>query len=634
MSKANLTGDTAADFAVMGNPNRSKKPEPAQKTKSFDPSGWSCVPRCELWFWTTLKENEVRFIVVKKPHECSDCTEGPVWIQKRKKIEIELAAGDLSTKREAQLKSKQRGLIRNFKCARYERHLNMLEVQRVYAQSLDERILQDTRFAVVYEDFGAYYDVCGDKVIDLVLAVRHQDEYGGIAWSIIHNFCRNEDFLSEDCYTVRDVWLHHLRKSGELDKWDSIVVVRDGGAHFQNNRVSYLESCLSEMMKDNRVFTYEVSALAKRHGYNIADSAISRVASVSRRLAISGTPPILAEQWADVVNDNDRFENTKAYFFDDIDRNPDNFPDKLKDFKGIQQYCQFLYSYKNQYGNVIRDPGYVRARVVSTRGKFTFHDFLQRYRPSEWGSMCSDCSQKHQRPIYHNKQGEIVRAENCVRKGRRRGVVNRRPTSGLVQPDPTRIDVSKQPGTKRKSVDMGPDAVTCEFCSKTCKNTRGLTQHTKSAHPGEAAESQARKKQQQEEASKQKTGQNQNGKKKRRRARPMVSEPESESDYSQARKELEDSEDEASEPQARPNRSVVSESESDVSDSDSYLGLNSEGDEYFEVGDILNRRKCRGRVQYQVQWKPIEKYPDPTWEDESSLNCPDLLEAFNNKSTS
>ena len=126
---------------------------------------------------------------MKKPHECSDCIEGPVWIQKRKKFEI--AAGDLSTKREAQLKSKQRGLIR--KCARYERHLNMLEVQRVYAQSLDERILQDTRFQIagLYEDFVvAYYDVCGDKVIDLlVLAVRHQleDEYGGIAWSMHHS---------------------------------------------------------------------------------------------------------------------------------------------------------------------------------------------------------------------------------------------------------------------------------------------------------------------------------------------------------------------------------------------------------------------------------------------------------------
>ena len=149
-----------------------------------------------------------------------------------------------------------------------------------------------------------------------------------------------------------------------------------------------------------------MSALAKRHGYNIADSAISRVSAVSRKLAIAGIPPILAVQWADLVNESDRFENTRAYYFDDIDRNPDNFPADLKDFGGIQMYCQFLYSYKNQYGEVVRDPGYVRARVVSTHGKFIFHDFLQKYRPPEWGAMCSECSQKHQRPIHHFKEGD------------------------------------------------------------------------------------------------------------------------------------------------------------------------------------------------------------------------------------
>ena len=192
----------------------------------------------------------MRFIVVKKPHECTDCLDGPVWKQKLRIVTEKLAAGGLSVKKEAELNSKKRTLIRQ--CARYQRHEQQLEAQRAYAKSLDARILEDIRFVVLYEDFGAYYDVFGDKVIDLVLAGRYQDEWGGIGWQILHNFCRNEEFLSEDCYTVRDVWMHHLLKSGELDKWDCFVIVRDGGAHFQNNKTAYMESCITEMMKEHR----------------------------------------------------------------------------------------------------------------------------------------------------------------------------------------------------------------------------------------------------------------------------------------------------------------------------------------------------------------------------------------------
>ena len=544
-----------------------------------------------------------------------------MWREKLKKVERDLAADDLSSKQKKVLESKQRSLVR--KCARYARHEKMLEVQRLYAKSLDERILSDTRFAVLYEDFGAYYDILGDKVIDLVLAARAQDEFGGFRWTILHNFCRNEEFLSEDCYTVRDVWLHHLRNSGELDKWDHLVIVRDGGAHFQNNRTAYLESCMTDLMKDRRSFTYEVSALAKRHGYNIADSAISRVSAVSRKLAIAGIPPILASQWADVVNESDRFENTRAYFFDDIDRNPENFPADLKEFSGIQKYCQFLYSHKNQYGEEVREPGYVRARVVSTSGKFTFHDFLQKYRPVEWGALCSDCSQIHQRPIYHFKEGEIVRAENCVRKGRRSGAGNRRPTSGLIQPDSGRMDRSKQPGPKRKQPDLGPDAVTCPFCPKQCKNSRGLKRHVNCAHPGEVIEPPAESAQSAAEASEP----------------PAIAAAEPPATAASAASEPpaeagNDNSDNDSVQKSRRGRSrpVVSSSESEVSSisSDSDLGIDSDGEPYYEVGKLLKRRKRGRRVEYLVQWKPIDQWPDPTWEDSSSLlSCPEVVDAFN-----
>ena len=57
--------------------NRSRVESTESETSTvFDPSKWVCNPRSDQWFWATLRETNVRFLVVKKPHECSDCLQG------------------------------------------------------------------------------------------------------------------------------------------------------------------------------------------------------------------------------------------------------------------------------------------------------------------------------------------------------------------------------------------------------------------------------------------------------------------------------------------------------------------------------------------------------------------------------
>jgi hypothetical protein len=124
------------------------------------------------------------------------------------------------------------------------------------------------------------------------------------------------------------------------------MLVRDGGAHFQNNRICYFESTITALTleENGREKKWEVCALPKRHGYNPCDGAIARVSQCARKDAVAGNAPSGPTDWADMVNMNPNFCNAKGYIFEKIDRNPALFPN-LNDFKGIQAeaYCEFQY---------------------------------------------------------------------------------------------------------------------------------------------------------------------------------------------------------------------------------------------------------------------------------------------------
>lgn len=51
----------------------------------------------------------------------------------------------------------------------------------------------------------------------------------------------------------------------------------------------------------------------------------------------------------------------------------------------------------------------------------------------------------------------------------------------------------------------------------------------------------------------------------------------------------------------------------------------------YEVEAILDSKTQKGQTKYLIRWKGWDA-ADDTWEPESTLNCPDLIRAFNKKS--
>ena len=50
----------------------------------------------------------------------------------------------------------------------------------------------------------------------------------------------------------------------------------------------------------------------------------------------------------------------------------------------------------------------------------------------------------------------------------------------------------------------------------------------------------------------------------------------------------------------------------------------------YEVEAIINSKTLKGKKKYLIRWKGFQE-SDDTWEPEETLNCPDLIRAFNKK---
>lgn len=50
----------------------------------------------------------------------------------------------------------------------------------------------------------------------------------------------------------------------------------------------------------------------------------------------------------------------------------------------------------------------------------------------------------------------------------------------------------------------------------------------------------------------------------------------------------------------------------------------------YEVESIIDSKTVKGKTKYLIRWKGFQE-ADDTWELEDSLNCPDIIKAFNKK---
>ena len=70
-----------------------------------------------------------------------------------------------------------------------------------------------------------------------------------------------------------------------------------------------------------------------------------------------------------------------------------------------------------------------------------------------------------------------------------------------------------------------------------------------------------------------------------------------------------------------------------VSDSSSDNGVDSDGDQYYEVDEIVDERGEGDNLEYLVWWKPRARYTTPTWTHHSNLGaCEKAIADYERKS--
>lgn len=588
---------------------------PKCKLSEFQPEGWVIVNRSPEWFWEIIKKEGLRFRLMRKPYECVVCLSTPdeelhVVNSLLAEAEVDSKFGDdhtprvvLSAEKREELETKKRKLMK--KCWKKKVHQRQLDNQRDYNKTHLNAILRaDTGICLVTIDFGASYFIDGSKFIMLVMFLKYADEMGHFHMECVYNIVSDRDQISEDAHCVVMMWDWHLKPSGSgvFDNFRKIIVPRDGGPHFQNNNVCYFESTI--YAKYGKLF--EVSAFAKHHGWSSCDAAIARMVETVREKSMIA-PPTDAATAAACINDHPKFLNATAYFWDIIDRSPEVFPADLVKFKGIkdQQFCQFVYAYTDHDGEVKREPGYVMARPLSGVGEWTFHDFLSKQRPKEWGKRCARCSDRHRRPIFHKREGEPV-------------LICQKPVSRpLRQPDTSHVDRSRQPLPKRQQKLLAQrqskwtGKVRCSVCSREFKDNRGLGNHARSKHPGNDEAKVGVPIQHEQPVSEQPA------------AAPAQSQP---LQLVQGARDVE------------PVAISDSEEEEDSTDTDGAHGVDGDGDKMYEPSEIIEEKweldteSGNQELWYKVYWEPRSLYPDPEWHHYSVLyHCTTIKREWNRK---
>ena len=487
---------------------RNKVPVPIQQTgakrlpESFAPETHEITPPSDVPFWNILEERKVRYTVVEHATRCPIHDDGP---SKQKQLDIvveelrvlqELVSknGGLYTKDMATRKQELLSAKRNLDKAlqRYHWHCRQYEIQRQKVKAIEKALKVGE--CVLYRDFVNDHDESGAKICNLVFVLRQRVEADGpLITTNIHNIA---DAESCDAFFNADCCDFHFQKgdsthSGLFDNITRITIVGDHGPHF-----SALETIYNETTFHKKYGKLVRSIfLCSYHAYNRCDGAGVVPKRLSMQAQREGAGPLGASQYVHSVNMS-RYQNHVAFFFPEINRGVDLFPE-LEHHTNLRSMCDFRYYYVGADGERRYEAGVACIKYVSDDTEaYQVVDLVKRKSMCE---MCDLCSQELQRPVRHGVEGI-----SCpyLKKLSSENVGMTMDRTKLAEPDPARIIgpqiVKRSHKRKRKAPDrkgavrrMESQGSVYRFqcksalCDRQFKTARGANRHMGQVHKNE-----------------------------------------------------------------------------------------------------------------------------------------------------
>ena len=403
----------------------------------------------------------IKYTCKLKPHSCPLHDQGPIWELQLQQVKSQLASGT-SNALSGKLQQRMRELSK--KIARYELHLQQYEVCRAAMKKAEDGLRFGDRKCVLYRDFVNCYNEKGQKVKNLVLVKIVRGEDDDLVVTKLHNF--STDKLSGcDAYFVADVFNHHMKLetdggSGLFDDIDHITLSGDHGPHFASIQSLWDESNLLTKFQK----TFELKFLCSYHAYNRCDGAGVCVKTEAEAAARNNCGPISAGDYASLMNSSN-YTGTFSFTFETINRSVDVFPEKLTKMPGIKKFCDVIFTHADAKCGSTHTIGVVRARMIPGVGRYEVFDLS--LRPKDWGRMCKPCSNKEQRPVYHNKE-----ESKCTLTARAllRSADEKRCRDSLQQPQKSRICSSQVPckQNRKKSEKTSEERMKCPRSEPRC----------------------------------------------------------------------------------------------------------------------------------------------------------------------
>jgi hypothetical protein len=425
--------DAIVDYRILPIELEAKLQRSREKGDQLRPRGYktwkALLGRNDLFHWKSIY----------MPYSCETCTGAygveRQWIEANEAVLVADQASPEYTKAKSSLWDAYQGM------SKLEQHKMQLKNQRAFIQTKEKNLpakRPDLFKTMVYLDFVAQYNFQKKKVANLVFTVKWRDEAGNLQYKYIDNFCSDNTQKSDAMY-VKCAWEFHLRPvylrkqlatfgvlspatrtlyeeelaaikaTGKRDEFAGVThIIRtgDNGGHLLNKILMTMESSVFQKYG----IDYETHTLCKRHGYSLCDAHGGAVKRTINQFSVSHYDPATAHEFANIVNgwvtgltaDCARHANCTAYAMVNIPRaEKEELKAACRSCTGMQRACEFVYTCKNQKGEVVHEPGIMRVREVSGCHEEEALILDIQKRDTSYGNICKGCTRIKEYPVYH-----------------------------------------------------------------------------------------------------------------------------------------------------------------------------------------------------------------------------------------